>query len=1111
MESGSKTGETSLTLGLFMARFGNYQEPIWNGVVQVAREYNAHVLCFLGGGLDSQGISERPQNVVYELASSTNLDGLIVLSADLQNYIPVEEMAQFCARYAPLPVISIAQEVEGVPSIVIDNRVGLCELITHLIDVHHYKRIAFIEGPENNPEAKDRYHAYRKSLERHGIPFDPDLVAPGDFLIESGAEAVRLFLDRRKVSFDAIVASSDIMAIGAWQELTRRGFDVPTDVAITGFDDIREAKTFSMPLTTIHQSLVEQGRQAARMLIEYIQHGTTPKNLAVKTELIIRESCGCSSMGISEKASPASDMPASTSSNALATQRALAFTEMQEVICPYFPGLPPLAIEQLVDAFFEVFKGKSTSQFLPLLGRLLRKGTASLSRAELDEGIMLRWREALAILQNRALSCRDPDAAASIDRLLHQGRILIAQVAERAQANLRGHTEAIMQIQSELVRDINTAPSLQRAVDVLARHLPRLGVRTCILALYEGDAAPSLLSRLIMAYHEGHRFELGPDGYLFPSEQLMPSGILPDDEPSFLVICPLLSHDVHFGFAVMEMLTGSQAVYNIYGSLIEQIASTLYSILLAQELLVSNRQLEQRTDELEKAEKKAEDVSRAKSAFLANMSHEMRTPLNTIIGYSEFIEDECIEAGQENFIPDLKKIQLAARRLLALVNDILDISRIEAGEMELYLETIDIQHMINDIEVIVAPLMEKNANRLLIHCPDDIGTMYTDVTKVRQIILNLLSNAAKFTEDGNITLDVSRRTSEGQNRIIYQVTDTGIGMNDEQMAELFVDFSQVNSSTAREHGGTGLGLVISQQFCRMMGGDIDVESEPGKGSIFTVRLPSDMPQLEQGAAPVRVQPSAAPPGATTVLVIDDDAAVREIVSRYLSKEGFYVETAGSGQEGIRRAREVHPQVITLDVMMPGMDGWAVLNVLKADPELTSIPVVMMTMVAEETMGFALGASDYLTKPVERDNLVSILRRYEPQKSEAPILIVDDDAEVRSVFAQLLRKEGWRVVEAQSGQIALQEVSKIRPALILLDLVMPQMNGFEFIDELHKVENRRSIPIVVVTALPLTAKDQARLTKQVRQVMLKGKLSRDRLLEEVRSILSTVVDNGQSEE
>jgi CheY-like chemotaxis protein len=356
------------------------------------------------------------------------------------------------------------------------------------------------------------------------------------------------------------------------------------------------------------------------------------------------------------------------------------------------------------------------------------------------------------------------------------------------------------------------------------------------------------------------------------------------------------------------------------------------------------------------------------------MSHELRTPLNAIIGYSEMLQEEVAELGQTALSPDLEKIHTAGRHLLALINDILDLSKIEAGKTELFFEDFDVHQMLQDVASTVRPLVEKNANRLALEEAAALGGMRSDLTKVRQVLLNLLSHACKFTREGTITLAVAREPDGAAgDRMVFRVADSGIGMTPPQMAKLFEAFSQAEASTTRHYGGTGLGLAISKRFCQMMGGDITVASEPGRGSTFTVTLPATA--AEQRAAPAAEPPATGTGAAGTVLIVDDDPAARNLLAWFLGREGFRVEHAGDGEEALRRARTVRPDVITLDVLMPGMDGWAVLAALKADGELAPIPVVMLSVLDERHMGFALGASDYLTKPVDREQLVAALKRH----------------------------------------------------------------------------------------------------------------------------------------
>ncbi|MGH7343062.1 MAG: ATP-binding response regulator, partial [Candidatus Rokuibacteriota bacterium] len=333
------------------------------------------------------------------------------------------------------------------------------------------------------------------------------------------------------------------------------------------------------------------------------------------------------------------------------------------------------------------------------------------------------------------------------------------------------------------------------------------------------------------------------------------------------------------------------------------------------------------------------------------------------------LAEEARDSGNDEYVPDLEKIQRAGSHLLGLINSVLDLSKIEAGKMDLYLETFDLPTMLRDVTATIQPLIQQKGNQLVVEAADDLGTMHADVTKVRQTLFNLLSNASKFTENGAITVRAAREPADGVPWITFAVSDTGIGMTPEQVGRLFQAFTQADLSTTRKYGGTGLGLVITRHFCQMMGGDITVESTEGVGTTFTMRLPAEVAE----ARPTPVAEAETDAEATpitlgrggTALVVDDDPAARELLEAFFKKEGFAVSVATTGPEGLRKARDIRPAIITLDVMMPGMDGWAVLSELKADPAVAAIPVIMLTIVDEKNLGYALGVSDYLVKPIER--------------------------------------------------------------------------------------------------------------------------------------------------
>ena len=514
-----------------------------------------------------------------------------------------------------------------------------------------------------------------------------------------------------------------------------------------------------------------------------------------------------------------------------------------------------------------------------------------------------------------------------------------------------------------------------------------------------------------------------------------------------------------------------------------------------------NALISARTSEMETSRDEARDANAEKTRFFANMSHELRTPLNAILGYGEMLAEDCEDLGYDDLLPDLKKITSAGSHLLSLINNILDISKIEAGRMELYLTSFEIEGMVDTIKDVTGPLAATNDNGFKVNLEDALGSMTQDETKIRQCLTNFLSNGFKFTSNGTVTLDVDTFFEEDVEMIRFSVSDTGEGMSEEGLSKVFREYEQAERSTSAKHGGTGLGLPITKKLAEMMGGDVIVTSELGVGSVFTLYVPRECPQdydeLEQGNTIDKLTEEE-----KIVVLIDDDVAMHDLIRRTLSKIGLKLVGAVDSEKGMQIVREMKPKLLLLDVLMPGRDGWSILKECKSDPELKEMPVVMVSQLSQDVLSQSLGADDYLTKPINRDLfLETVSKHISSTDHDGTVLIIDDDADVRDLLSRMLSDAGFKFDTAKDGKEGLEKLSKY-PNLIVLDLEMPRMDGFEFLENYMKEFNETErAPVLVYSGKDLTEVQREMLEKNVAGMVKKDEVSMDELSAIVTNIFN----------
>lgn len=1026
---------------------------LWPGVADAADAQGVNLFCLPGGGLGVYEAFESQRNVVYDLVGPANVDAVVSWSSTVGGALDAAEVVRFHRRFEPLPLVTLAQLAEGVPAVTVDSYHGMHAAIAHLIEAHGFRRLALIRGPERHFYAEERRCAYIDALRGFGIPYDARLVT-GPMPWGAGAEAVRILLDERKlrpgIDIEAVVAVSDLLALDALRALQARGVAVPGEVAIVGFNDSVEGRFTTPPLTSVALPFYDQGAEAVRLALARLAGEAAPEHAVLQSRLVVRQSCGCPSQGVAlAGAGLAQVAPGGLEAGYAALGEALAAAVAEAA---GDARRSAAWATRLLGALRFELEGEARGRlFLPAIESILQQaGGADLTA----------WQGVISTMRRHLLPYLGEGARLRAEGLFGQARVLIGEMALRAQAYQELQATRQAELLREAVQALITAFDVERLADVLAERLPRLGVASAYLALYERPDVPLEGARLVLAYTEKGRVALGPSGRRFPSQQLVPKDLLPGRRHSY-VVEPLFFGEEQLGFALFEIGPRDGSFYE---ALRGHISSALKGALLF--------------SEAQEARLAAEKADRVKTRLLANVSHELRTPLHIILGHTQGALSSPQPYGltpPPALIDDLQHIQRSAEHQLRVINDLLDLSRAEIDELDLYLELLDPRPLLEDAFQSMAGRADSRPGvAWRLQLPDRLPVVRADRVRLRQVLLNLLSNAAKFTERGHIVLGAEVSPPH----LHLWVEDTGCGISADDQERIFEPF------VTAEHGcgcmaGIGLGLTITRRLVALHGGSMALVSEPGRGSTFHVYLP--LPSLsERGAGP-------AASGEPVLLLISASGEPTPEVVELSERRGLAIRRLQAADDLEGALAQMAPAALAWDLAGATPRDWVLVRRLRNHPRLSQVPFLLYGQGPEAGPAKAAGLTSVVAKPVGGQTLLQAIEASRPSQTQGPILIVDDDPQACARHQQIVAEglPGYAVRTASHGAEALAIMAEEVPSLVVLDLMMPGMDGFELLDRMRADERTRRVPVVVLSSKVLGLDDILRL-EQHAHVTLQSK-------------------------
>ncbi|HVM72301.1 MAG TPA: substrate-binding domain-containing protein [Anaerolineales bacterium] len=1066
-----------------------YSSPMWWGAVEAARALDVNLVGF--GDINVYD-SQRNRSL-YPMIQPSTLDGLVLVNPALPHI--------YREVFGPVPVVNIGLATEDVvTSILVDNYEGMRAAVRHLIENHGRRRLAFIKGPSDNPDAEERFRAYVEELQNHGLAVDPELLyQPSDWEPPSGREGVRALLDQRRVQFDALVAANDNMALAALTELQSHGLQVPYDVVVSGFDDAIGASTSTPSLTTVRQPFHRMGLLALQALVAYYQGKGVPSRLFLPTTLQVRRSCGCLSeavvhvnqgMQFPRQEEKAADLlKINQAGPLLEARRELLLGEMQHAMVlrnlSQYTRLAEEWLEALVTSLKKADNGEAFLSAIDLSSRHLMEMQVSV--AELQDVLSAMRREGC-----RALA-EHPVWLAQAENLWHRARVFLNELTLQQQNQQR----ILLNNQIAVLRAISQTMAitfhLDNLMEILSRDLMQLGIESCYVVLYDGVARPAEWGRVVLASNKGQRLAL-TSKRRYPLDQILPADLW-EERRRTLVLEALEFQREEIGFVLFEV--GPHDGF-IYEALRSQLSSSIKGAVLFDErdqLLTKTTQLYRQAAA---GQRLAEEANRLKSRFLSMVSHELRTPLSLIAGLSELTLKDT-DSNKPLNSDNLKLMHVTAQHLDDLIRDVLDLARDEMGELKLVCEPLDMAKVLDAVAVIGEQLAREHGLAWHAQIPSNLPLVWGDPTRLRQVVLNLLVNAAKFTEKGGISLAVK----PGKDLLTISVSDTGLGIPPVEQSVIFEEFRQSDRTTARGFGGLGLGLAICKRLVKLHGGEIGVRSSgvEGQGASFFFTLPTMQEMSLRGE------------DSDSVWIVTTQPENARPLKVYLDEQGFKTEVQYWDKDGqwLALAAQAPPSAMVLDVQKASRRSLEAMHALRAHPATSEIPILFYTLQVEKDSG-AMLELEYLTKPLGTSELAKALQRVGRVESPASgdkmtvgcqtILVVDDDPNILKMHAQIIHAKfpQYQILSASNGKDALKILQTDHPDLVLLDLMMPEMDGFSVLETMQKMDTASQIPVIVISAKTLTEEEMVRLNRSVAVVLRKGMFTSTETLKHIRDAL-----------